>query len=206
MTREIRTLEQAKQVIEPIKTELIKCIENGFLGFLKHKDLKDKNLIPIEFEERTKANITHDYIKANVKNCFSQNKKLKIGDFNNVFGINIENKIFIRFKKMNEDLHVSSYKTTQHQKYMGQQQINGFPEKPTFVFAGYIPNKTWTGLKGIYIACWNNDVLEWYDQTGKYWSEQKSINFDIPTEDFYKVVERRVKAKQKKQLQKINNL
>jgi hypothetical protein len=131
----------------------------------------------VEFTSRTKANIIHDYIRSGIIDKFSENEKLKIGDFNNIFGINVDNKLFIRFKKMDRNFSVSSTMTRQHKKYLKQHEIDGFPSKPTFLFAGYIPNATWTSLNGIYLACWNGSYLEWYDENGKYSYEQTTIDF-----------------------------
>ena len=83
----------------------------------------------------------------------------------------------------------------QHKKYLEQQRIIGFLDEPTFLFAGYIPDQAWTSLSGIYLACWNGDVLEWYDEAGKYSYEQFSIDFDPSRNDAHKIIEKRVRLK-----------
>src|SRR5690606_7060135 len=127
---------------------------------------------------RTKAGIIHDLIRANIKANIEDNSFTKVGDFNRVFGINVNSEFFIRFKKMDRNFNVSSFLTRQHNAYMNQGMIEGFPKEPTFLFAGYIPNPTWTSLEGVYLACWNNGVLEWYDEEGKYSYKQFSMDFE----------------------------
>ena len=96
---------------------------------------------------------------------------------------------------MDKDYSVTSFYTSQHGKYMKQSQIEGFPEKPTFLFAGYIPDKTWSNIKGIYIACWIGNTLEWVDEFGKYSTEQTVIDFNIDKKDVFKEIEKRIKLK-----------
>jgi hypothetical protein len=195
MSRLIRSLQDSREIIEPFHTELVKCIEKGFFEYIKIREYVNEISSFVEFKPRTKACIIHDLIRANALEAFSDKKNLKIGEFNGVFGINIDNKLFVRFKKMNRNFDVSAFRTPQHKKYLDQHQIIGFPEKPTFLFAGYIPNHTWTNLNGIYLACWNGDFLEWYDEAGKYSYEQYSIEFEPNKQIAHDIIERRVKLK-----------
>jgi hypothetical protein len=78
---------------------------------------------------------------------------------------------------------------------MQQLQIEGFPEKPTFLFAGYIPDKSWSTIKGVYVACWIGKVLEWVDEFGKYSTEQTTIDFDAANKEAFKEIEKRIKLK-----------
>lgn len=103
--------------------------------------------------------------------------------------------MFIRFKKMDKEYSVRNLNTRQHLKYMKQSSIEGFPEKPTFLFAGYIPDRTWSNIKGIYIACWIGSVLEWVDEFGRYSTEQAVIDFDVENKDVFKEIEKRIKLK-----------
>ena len=177
MERKFHTLEQSKELIAPIYEEVINCVRSSFTDFIKLKDLLDQNLGYVEFQKRTKGCIIHDFITNKVSATFSDNPNVTIGTFNKVFGIVLKDALFLRFKKMDKDYKVSSFKTRQHKQFMHQHQIDGFPETPTFLFAGYIPNSTWTDLDGVYLACWNGDVLEWYDEAGNYSYEQTNLDF-----------------------------
>ncbi len=195
MSRIIRSLSDAKDIIEPFHTELVNCIEKGFYDYIQIREKVNEISSFVEFKPRTKACIIHDLIRSNTLEAFSDDEDLKVGEFNRVFGINVNDKLFVRFKKMDSNFTVSSYLTPQHKKYIGQQQIIGFPEKPTFLFAGYIPNKAWTSLNGIYLACWNGDILEWYDEAGNYSYEQFSIDFEPGKQTAHNIIEKRVKLK-----------
>jgi len=118
-----------------------------------------------------------------------------VDDFNGIFGIVLQDDLFIRFKKMDSTYSVRSLYTHQHTKYMKQGQIEGFPEKPTLLFAGYIPDKTWSVIKGIYVACWIGDTLEWVDEFGIYSAELAILDFDAKETEVIKEIEKRIKIK-----------
>lgn len=96
---------------------------------------------------------------------------------------------------MDSTYSVRSLYTHQHTTYMKQGQIEGFPEKPTFLFAGYIPDRTWSTIKGIYVACWINDTLEWVDEFGKYTAEQAVLDFDQKESKTIDEIEKRIRLK-----------
>ena len=197
MERKIHTLEQSKELIAPIYEEVISCVRNSFTDFIQFKGLFDQHTGFVEFQKRTKACIIHDLIKSKITNAFSENQTVTIGTYNKVFGIVLNDDLFLRFKKMDKDYKVSSLKTKQHRKFMNQHQIEGFPETPTFLFAGYIPNATWTDLDGIYLACWNGEVLEWYDEAGNYSYEQTNFNFPTDTDtEVFEVKENKLTLKE----------
>lgn len=196
MERKYHTLEQSREIIEPLYQEVVNCVRSSFDDFVKFKELFDDQVGFVQFQKRTKGSVIHDIICARVTSTFSENPDVTIGIFNKVFGMVLNDKIFLRFKKMDRSFRVSSVKTKQHRKFMNQHQIDGFPETPTFVFAGYIPNSTWTELDGVYLACWNGDILEWYDEAGNYSYEQTSFDFSENTDvDIFEVKENKLTLK-----------
>jgi len=195
MERIVRTLEESKLILKPVHKVLVECIENGFYDYLKINDFVNENLSFVDLKARTKGSLIHDLIRSKVIQEFSGYENLEVGEFNKVFGINLQNELFIRFKKMDKNFNVSSLITKQHKKYLGQQQIIGFPKEPTLLFAGYIPNETWTSLNGIYLACWNGNVLEWYDEAGKYSYEQLALGLGDDKSTIHREIEKRVDLK-----------
>lgn len=197
MYREIRTLEESKNIIEPYYNRLVESISKAFNSFLEVKDFANSRQI-IDFEKRTKAGIVHDHIKANIIENFAEEPNIRIGYFRRVFGIIINDELFIRFKKMDRNFKISNVLTPQHKRYMKQLDINGFPEQPTFLFAGYVPDENWLGVKGIYLACWNGELLEWLDEAGDYSFEQMTIKFEPSLNKVHKEIEKKFKLKETK--------
>ena len=194
MRRQLLNLKESQEVLRPYSHDIAKCIKDSFTEFTEIQKFSVRDSY-VEFNIRTKANIIHDLIRSKITDAFSNIQNVEIGDFNKIFGMNIDNQLFIRFKKMDRNFNVSATLTRQHRRYRGQQVLEGFPERPTFLFAGYIPDKAWTDLKGVYIACWNGDTLEWIDETGNYSYEQIALDLTSTGNDIKEVIKRRITGK-----------
>jgi hypothetical protein len=99
----------------------------------------------------------------------------EVKKWNGVFGLKLNNDLLIRFKKLDDNKRMSSFPSQQYQDFLNQAVIEGFPDSPTFLFAGYIPDKSWTILNGIYLACWDGSSLEWFEEIGKYSVQQLNL-------------------------------
>lgn len=199
MSRQILRLKEAQPLLQTIHKDLLQVINSGFADWLKireHSSTFEGG--PVNYKPRTKAGIIHDHIEKYVRSNFYGRQGIYFDDFNGVFGIVMQDELFIRFKKMDDTYSVKNLYTNQHTSYMNQGQIAGFPEKPTLLFAGYIPDKTWSKINGIYVACWIGDTLEWVDESGKYTAEQGIINFEqYKDREIEERTEKRIKLKKK---------
>lgn len=185
------SLEQAQKNLEPYLTDIASAIRNGFDDFLNIQQQANSAGFPVEYEVHTKASMVHDYTKVHIQNAFRGNALVKVGVFNKIFGVCISDLAFIRFKKFNSDLSTSNIPTEQTKLYNQQSQILGLPDAPTYLYAGYRPNATWTGLEDIYVINRVNDDIEWVISISKYSTEQSIIPFSVNTS----VGEVRVKIK-----------
>jgi hypothetical protein len=196
--REILRLKEAQPILQSVHVDLLHVIQSGFSDWLKIRELTNSfDGGPVNYKPRTKAGIIHDNIEKYVRSQFTGQEGIVVDDFNGVFGMVLQDSLFIRFKKMDSTYSVRSLYTNQHKRYLKQGQIEGFPDKPTFLFAGYIPDKTWSAIKGIYVACWQNDTLEWVDEFGKYTAEQAILNFEQRENKTISEIEQRIKLKRK---------
>jgi len=198
MAREILRLMEAKPILQDIHEDLLLVIRSGFSDWLRIREFAGTlEGGPVNYKARTKAGIIHDHIEKFVRAQFSRREATQVDDFNGIFGMVVQNRLFIRFKKMDSTYSVRSLYTLQHSAYMKQAQIPGFPEEPTFLFAGYIPDRTWSNIKGIYVACWIGETLEWVDEFGRYSAEQAILDFDQPENKTIGEIEKRIKLKRK---------
>lgn len=172
MKRKIISLEEASIILEPHYDNLVSCIGGGVNDYFKIKAFVDDFGRYTKYENRTKGSLIHDQIKSRVTETFSEDS---LFESKGIFGLKIQDDFLIRFKKLDDHKKVAGYKTKQYVRYMGQSLIDGFPDSPTFLFAGYIPDRSWTSIKGIYIACWNGSTIEWFDEIGKYNVQQLNI-------------------------------
>ncbi|MDP1811799.1 MAG: hypothetical protein Q8K66_10400 [Sediminibacterium sp.] len=196
MSRQILRLKEAQEILKDIHSDLVSTVESGFSDWLKIREFANTfEGGVVNYKARTKAGLIHDHIEKYARTTFSGREGIIADDFKGIFGLNVKDELFIRFKKMDSTYSVRSFYTKQHKKYMKQYPIDGFPEKPTFLFAGYIPDRSWSSIKGIYVACWIGDTLEWVDEFGKYTAEQGVIDFDTNQANIYTQIEKRIKLK-----------
>lgn len=151
--KSILQIEDAQLILADYNTKIAESIKSGFddcLGFVTEIN---KNGKIVEFNKTVLAGMVHTFIKARIKENFNDIENIETKEFNRIFGLHINQIIFIRFKKINNDFSTSNIKTKQTQKFERQNEIDGLPKKSTFLYAGYIPDPTWTSIKNIYIMC-----------------------------------------------------
>lgn len=175
--RKILTFEEAEKILSPYVQEYLECVRSGFLDYVAINEFKNSLNDYGDFAIRTRAGIIHDRIRAKLTAKFGAKPTIEVGEWKQVFALKFSNDIFMRIKKFSKDGRVSSFRTPQHVKYLNQRIIEGFPDEPTFVIGGYIPNLTWTDLVGVYLACYTPDGLEWFNKVGDYVVEQAKIIF-----------------------------
>ena len=171
------SLDEAEKVLAPFFYLIATSIEGGFNDFLNLQTMQNENGRYVEYETHTKASIVHDCTKSHIIQHFDGLPKVKVGVFNRIFGLCITDVAFIRFKKFNSDLSTSNILTEQTRLYNQQAQIDGLPDAPTYLYAGYKPNVTWTGLEEIFIINRINEVIIWQISLTKYSTEQVVIPF-----------------------------
>jgi hypothetical protein len=177
MTRKILTFEETYDIIAPYLEDYLTCVRKGFVDYVQINEFKNSLDAYSEFAIRTRASIIHDRICGHLAEKFGNEPDIKVGEWNQVFALKFADLIFLRNKKFRHDGKVSSYHTPQHKAFLRQAIIEGFPDEPTFVIGGYIPNETYTQLKGIYLGCWSADGLEWFTKVGEYVVEQGRLVF-----------------------------
>lgn len=183
MARRILTFDETYSVISPYLEDYLDCVRKGFADYVQINEFKNTIDVYSEFEIRTRAGIIHDRICGRLANKFGDNPEIKVGVWNQIFALKFADLIFLRNKKFRKSGKVSSYRTPQHKSFLRQALIEGFPDEPTFVIGGYIPNDAYTELKGIYLGCWGPDGLEWFTKVGEYIVEQGRIIFPEFTEE-----------------------
>ncbi|HTN36046.1 MAG TPA: hypothetical protein VL053_03170 [Arachidicoccus sp.] len=196
MERKILRLKEAKPILDSIHKHLVSSIHEGFEDWLKIREfINNFEGGPVNYKPRTKAGIIHEHIEKYIRINLADTEGVIIDEFNGVFGIHLQDELFIRFKKMDKDYATSNISTRQHRTFIKQGQIEGFPEKPTFLFAGYLPDNTWSTIKGVYVACWVGKNLEWVDEFGKYSVEQTILDFNEKEKEPFIEIEKRIKIK-----------
>jgi len=196
--RNILSFQEAQQALAPYYEKIAQSVLDGFEDFQKTSNCISERVGFFESEIRTKACLIHDLIKNRITQNFFGEQQVETGKWRGVFALKINDDLFIRFKKLNKDYSSSNYLTKQAKGYLRQIRIEGFPDEPTFLFAGYIPDKSWTGISGIYIACWDGDKIQWVEEIiSRTSSVQTVLPFTVGVQD---TPQKRVKVKNQNQV------
>lgn len=156
------------------------CIQEAFKDYLAIIQFAMSLGRPVDYKIRTRAGIIHEQIKARLLDEFKNDSTIEMNEWKGIFALKFDNEIFVRVKKFTKGGNISNFPTTQHKQFLKQFLIEGFPDQPTFIFSGYEPNKSWTDITGVYLACWSADGLEWLCKIGESSIEQMPIEFPIP--------------------------
>ncbi len=89
--RKILTRQETEVVLEPHYNKIEDAIRNGFQDYIDvtmKLNAEGKN---VSFNKGTIAGMIHCFIKARIKNAFSENENIETKDFNKIFGVHIDN-------------------------------------------------------------------------------------------------------------------
>ncbi len=160
--RTILNQSEAKQIFDPYVDRMVAAFQEAFNTLQYMLNAANENGPFKEYSATAKATMLHDLIKNSIREAFPNCTEHQTVTVNKIFGLRI-GELFIRFKKFNLDFSVAGIPTKQFRKYEKQMPITGFPKNPTLLIAGYIPNKTWTQISGIYLACRVGGGAEWVE-------------------------------------------
>lgn len=148
---------EAEAILQPYKKTLYDCValagETYWSPQLNH--------IRHNFSPRTRANIIHDLMVANARSMFDGIEGICFLEFGGIFLIEIDNKIVLRFKKLNEDKRSSNIPTLQAVNFLEQLDLPGIPSH-TRLIVGYELNNLHTEIATVTITCPNGEKNEWY--------------------------------------------
>ncbi|NTW73002.1 MAG: hypothetical protein HGA49_12270 [Eubacteriaceae bacterium] len=176
-----------------ILTPYIETFQNGILaGF--HEYTEQYGHLRHKHSAHARAIIIHDHILHYLKSAFSGVDGVRCFKHNGLDLIGIDSNLFIRVKKMNNNMHTSNIPTRQSVNFSGQLSFEGFSNIITNINLGYIPNDVWTQPKRILITCPNgNTLITWYLDITKH--TPNTILLDLPNAAQETIVKKRIKAK-----------
>lgn len=162
--RNILSHDEAKQIFEPHTPKIVDAFQQAFADFQHLVRATTEKIGFVEYSRRLKATLLHDLLKHRIGEAFRDVEEVKAITANKIFGLKLGDNLFIRVKKFNPDYSVAGIPTKQFKKFEKQQlSLEGLPVNPTLLTVGYIPNKTWTQIEGIYIACRLAGSTQWVE-------------------------------------------
>lgn len=156
------TQDEAIKIAGGLFPKIARVIQAAFQHFVDIKKQKTAVIPNLLFEPRTAYGNVHDFIKAGIRNEFGNEPNVRIAEPNGIFVMIVEEKIVLRFKKMNKDFQTSNVQTAQTDDYNNQDLQSLFPGQLTFLHVGYLPDLTCTYVENIYLFCRSGKNIEWH--------------------------------------------
>lgn len=189
----------AFSVLQDHLEEFASIIQQGFDDWILKEKLSAEAGIPAHSLTRTKATVIHNCIINRVAEVYDGNDMPLARHYNKIFGVPVEDGLFVRFKKFKGDLSVANHSSGQNSDYTYQRPIFGIPATQ-YLYAGYTVDRAFTDISGIYIVCRLGNQVLWYTDLTTMNTVAQHDLFDEEYSDFDVIralpAARRVKPKQ----------
>ena len=150
--------EEAKAILEPHIRTLQNCVISGLDEYNQYYSSTHHILSP-----HARARIIRDHIIFSVKKDFEGVNGVKISNKRGLFLLFIDEKLLLRFKKINNKMRANNYPTKQAREFSEQLSFDGFLPSTTNINVGYIANDIFTSAEKIVVVCPNNmSSNKWY--------------------------------------------
>jgi len=154
----IITADEAKGILAPYINAFQNCVLMGLSDY-NSSYVKVRHI----HSPYARAMLVRDHIIAQVRKEFDEVDGIKFINKRGLILLSIEEKIFVRFKKMNERMLTRNHPTLQSIRFSEQLSFEGFFTPTTNINVGYIPNDVWTEPRKILITCPNgSNSNSWY--------------------------------------------
>ncbi len=147
--------EAARAILKPYENDLQDCIISAWNTYSQYAFRHIHTA-------RTRACIVHDHMVDNARQRFENRPNTRTYEIGGVFFVEIEEKVLIRFKKLDEDKLSCNIPTQQSLEFLGQMELPHMPPKVTRLIAGYELNGLQTAIRAVSITCPNGSHNAWY--------------------------------------------
>jgi hypothetical protein len=152
------TFSQATSDLKPYVTRLRRCVEDAIRAFMA-----DQASHLYRMRLGTQANLLRDYIVEKIQTEFPDGEDgISHHSKGGLFLLNIKNRYYLRFKKLDRRHHTRNIVTQLSLDYLLQRPLELFPELPvaTHLNVGYQRGIT-LSQSTVWITCPDGDVLDW---------------------------------------------
>jgi len=165
--RKILTQQEADDILKSYYDKFSEVFIKSHSDLQRYLEFAGTLSIPHMHERKTKSMIMWNYAINHANYIFRNDPNVKSIEYNGICGLLFYEALFIRFKKLNDRHKSSNIPTFQSITIDNQGHLEGFPERPTILQAGYIIDKSFSQINTVLIVCpngtksnhWEIDVL-----------------------------------------------
>lgn len=113
--------------------------------------------------QRTKATLLHNLVVNEICKRLENDPRIRIVEQYETITLVIDEKLFGRFKKLNDEGLASNIQTDRSDAIINQQLELAFPDVPaiTGIDIGYVIDAAWSTFDSLSVVCRKNDAIKW---------------------------------------------
>ena len=146
---DVLSQEPAIEIVKPHLEDLRGCFRDGWGQWMRWGEIAPEMCKPLDATIR--AGIVHQYIVESAKRRFHDVSSVALSEQDKYFRLVFDDKVVMRFKKLDDALHSSGIPTGQRLDYTRQICIEGFER--TNLIVGYRLDESETRILDIHIIC-----------------------------------------------------
>lgn len=128
---------------------LRRCVAGAVDGYFKSLSPDQR----ADLGPRTRASAIHDFMRREAERTFAMIPRVACLDVRGLFVLNFDDRVVVRFKKLEADLRSRGLETQQSLGFVEQGELEGIPAGVPHLEAGYVLNGLQTGYASIYLVC-----------------------------------------------------
>lgn len=165
----------ARTILDPYKNQLRECVTQAWEDYESQYGLVRHIHTP-----RTRANIVHDHMVHHARRLFEGDAAVSMHEIKGLFLVEINGRLLVRFKKLDEDKRHHNYPTPQNLDFWGQLDLPGIPHLTRLV-AGYELNNLQTDINAIYVTCPNGSCNAWHFELENEMAQAEIVELPVST-------------------------
>lgn len=149
-------LEEATETLEYHFEPIYEIVSGAFQDY--QENVPDD--VQMVFSSRTRASAIHDYMIDRAAKYATDRNGVRVFESKLMYGLTFDNKIALRFKKLNEEGLSKNQPTKQVQEFRGQVPIDGV-EAVHHLEAGYILDDIQQSIQQVKLVCPSGEGIYW---------------------------------------------
>lgn len=165
--------DEALAILDPFLADLRTCILRGWEQYHAQPVAQEQRA-----SRRSRASLVHDLIVETAKRLFTGRAGVRIDEARGFLALVFEDRVAVRFKKLNGAMRPSHIPTGQAQSFAYQLLL--FGEDATNLIAGYQLDVLGVNLEHIAITCPQGNGIAWYAMIDAPIAAMPALNVEAP--------------------------